>query len=58
MLIDSFKEKVKELQNNGVKLADIARALSISPARLDRILKKGKKVLDAEVWERFKELYG
>jgi len=57
-IIEIFRDKVVKLHEvQGVTYTALARNLKISRPCLEAIIRKGKK-LDAEIWERFKEIYG
>lgn len=57
-IIDTFRDKALKLHEiQGVTYTAMARNLKISRPRLEAIIRKGKR-LDAEIWERFKEIYG
>jgi len=56
MIIDLFISEVVELHSKGITLACLAKKLNISRSRLNGILKRKGKILDAEIWQRWQDI--
>lgn len=55
--IDLFKQDIANFQNKGIKLAELARRLGITPACLWRLVNLGKKI-DSQLWEKWLQIKG